>query len=492
MSQLISNMWLSFLLILTFLYILYKYMTRHFSYWKDRNVFHLKPIPFVGNMWPVLSFRRCMGEFLKDLYDSTDQDYIGCFLLDKPALILRSPKLIKNIILHDFNYFSDRIATAESDVIMSNSVFFKKGPMWKTLRERLSPVFSSGKLKSMSKLIITEADSMANYIDKFVNIPNIDSKEICAKYSTNVIAVSAFGIKAHCFDSETAEFRNISRNMFKFSLSNTVRQAGCFLFPNVIDIFKIRLFENWILERLQQIFTEVMSIRVDMEKRNDMIDILLQQKREKNMSDYALLAQAIQFFLAGFETISTTMSFFLYEMAIHPEIQERLRKEILKSISENGGISYEAVQDMKYLNMCLSETLRKYPVMSILDRTCTMDYKVPGSDYVIKKGQIIFVPLLGLHYDSKYFPDPEKFDPERFQNMSNFNNDGFSYIPFGAGPKNCIGARFGLLSLKIGLSTIMSKYELCPSSHTPSKMQFEPKHVFLQSAKGTALEFRPL
>lgn len=94
-----------------------------------------------------------------------------------------------------------------------------------------------------------------------------------------------------------------------------------------------------------------------------------------------------------------------------------------------------------YIISSLSETLRKYPSLPYLDRVCSKDYQIPGTNIVLEKGMAVMVPLLGLHYDPKYFPEPEVYNPERFSHENEQNIVPFSYIPFGDGPRNCIGKK---------------------------------------------------
>uniref|UniRef100_T1H5B1 Cytochrome P450 n=1 Tax=Megaselia scalaris TaxID=36166 RepID=T1H5B1_MEGSC len=112
---------------------------------------------------------------------------------------------------------------------------------------------------------------------------------------------------------------------------------------------------------------------------------------------------------------------------------------------------------MKFLDRCVMETNRKYPGLPILNRICTQDYQVPGSKYTIKKGTPIIISLMGLHRDAEYFPNPMKFDPDRFEN-GNFDQN--AYMPFGEGPRNCIAFRMGKVSAKTAIVTVLSNFDI--------------------------------
>lgn len=164
----------------------------------------------------------------------------------------------------------------------------------------------------------------------------------------------------------------------------------------------------------------------------------------RKWTDNELVAQCLIFFLAGFETSSSALSFAAHELGANPDIQQKLYKEIKTVNDEIGGkrISYDALQKMKYLDQVVSETLRKWPLGVQIDRICVKDYVYDDGDklkFHIEKGTNVVFSLYGVHRDPKYYSDPEKFDPERFSNENKHNILPGTYAPFGIGPRNCIG-----------------------------------------------------
>jgi len=202
----------------------------------------------------------------------------------------------------------------------------------------------------------------------------------------------------------------------------------------------------------------------------------------------SLVAQAFVFFAAGFETSSSTMAFALFEIAKKPEVQKKIQREVDKVFKAGlDGVSYEMLGELKYLEACIDETLRKYPIVPIHFRRATRDYKVADSDLFIPKGSSLIIPALGFHLDPEIFENPLDFKPERFLNSSNGGgtSEGIFYTPFGDGPRNCIGMRMGKLTTKMGLAIIFSKYNL---EHTDkemmnSELEFHPNQVILTPKK---------
>ncbi|KAJ8976489.1 hypothetical protein NQ317_008464 [Molorchus minor] len=348
----------------------------------------------------------------------------------------------------------------------------------------------------MFSIIKSIGEDMNRYIRK--NLGPLEAKEICSKYSTEVIASCAFGIKSNCFESEDADFRKIGRAMFDFNWRNGVNQAVHWFSHSWAKAFKVGFFEPWVMDYLNTTFWDTIKKREESNvKRNDLVDILINTMNNKellseNSSERdKVIGHAIQIFLAGFETTSSTIAFTLYELCIHPDMQDKLRNEIITNIKENNGIiTYEGIQNMNYLDMCVKETLRKYPVLPFLDRRCNKDYQIPGTNVVIERGMPVLIPMLGLHYDEKYFPEPDKYDPERFADKNSINVNGLYYVPFGEGPRICIGERFGLIGTKVGLVHILSEFVVERTAPTPVPIEFAQKSFILQSKVGIPVKFK--
>lgn len=183
------------------------------------------------------------------------------------------------------------------------------------------------------------------------------------------------------------------------------------------------------------------------------------------------------------------MSFCLYELAKNPDLQLKAQEEIDRVLKSSGitEITYEMLSEMKYLDYCIDETLRKYPIVPLLMRLCTEDYKLPESDLVIPKGTGIMIPVLGFHRDPEIYEDPMQFKPERFVNSSNGGGKGkgLFYIPFGDGPRNCIGMRMGKLTAKLALVVVLANFsvEFEDKSMNDSELEYHPKQFILTALK---------
>ncbi|PSN30022.1 Cytochrome P450 9e2 [Blattella germanica] len=164
-------------------------------------------------------------------------------------------------------------------------------------------------------------------------------------------------------------------------------------------------------------------------------------------------------------------------LATHPEVYEKLQNEVDKTMEENDGkLTYEAIMNMKYLDMTISETLRIYPPASVVDRVCTQNYVLEANPPAeIFPGECIYIPIFGLHRDPRHFPEPEKFDPERFSDENRHNINPYTYLPFGVGPRSCIGNRFALLEAKSVLVYLLSKFRVQTVDKTPETIKIIQK-----------------
>lgn len=178
-----------------------------------------------------------------------------------------------------------------------------------------------------------------------------------------------------------------------------------------------------------------------------------------------------------------------HELATHPDIQERLQEEIDSTFEENDTITYEIINKMKYLDMVICEGLRKWPGAVITDRVCNSPYWLPpqreGQQQVqLQKGDLLLIPIYAIQRDPQNFEDPDKFDPERFSDENKGNIKPMTFIPFGCGPRNCIGSRFAILEMKIMFVSILKEFSLVVTDKTQIPLRFSKSSFNLLAEKG--------
>lgn len=167
---------------------------------------------------------------------------------------------------------------------------------------------------------------------------------------------------------------------------------------------------------------------------------------EVNGVDYKLRKLYNSNLFPGFETTSSTITYALYELAQNQDIQNHLREEVSKVVNSNEGLTYDTLTNMKYLNMVVNETLRKYPIIPMSLRKCTETYRIPNTLLDIPKGTMVMVPALSYHHDPLYYPNPMTFDPERFTEENIQARPSFTYLPFGKSTERSFGMINRMLS----------------------------------------------
>lgn len=428
----------------------YYLLRKSFTYWKDKGV-HQFPLTFPhGNAKGV--FRDFhISEFLVKYYQKTKEigaAFSGVYFFIRPTLFVVDLDLIKTILVKDFNVFVSRgIYYNEKDDPVSAHLFNLDGEMWRNLRHKLSPTFTSGKLKMMFGTISDVVDTLLSVIDKQVEQNgHMELKDTLARFTTDVIGNIAFGIDCNSLQEKNSKFYEMGTRIF----TPTNSKFGFFtrIMKNNFKDLSRKLHMKVLPDDLSEFYLGITKQTVEYREKNpqvnrqDFINLLVQLKKENAVTVEQIAAQSFVFFLAGYETSSSTMTYCMFELSINEQIQEKARQCVLDAIKKHGSLNYDAVGDMDYLEQCVDETLRKYPVVSTLTRSPSHEYTIPDTKVTIPAGQSIFIPVHAIHHDPEIYPEPEKFIPERFTPEEKSNRHPFAYLPFGEGPRICIGMRW--------------------------------------------------
>lgn len=487
MNELLLKM--IFLILISIVLIIYLYFEYCYKYWLWRGVITPKPTFPFGNIKDSVLSRKFIGFQHKEFYDfftSKGLKHGGIYMFNDPVYVAIEPEVIKHVLIKDFQCFSSRgLSVDDQSEPLSANLINLDGAKWKFLRSKLTPTFTSGKMKMMFPIIKNCADQMKVILDSVSGA--VDMKDILARYTTDVIGSCAFGIECNSLKDPEVTFRKYGQRMFQRSFMDSFKRI-LLMTPIGKYLHEMRLMKigkKDVANFFYNLTQEIVSYREKGNiERNDFLQLLIQLKNkddnETKFSMDQITAQTILFFAAGFETSSSTMNFCIFELAQHPEIQDKLRTEIdyyLKK--DNDELTYEAVMSMPYLDMVVSETLRKYPIAASLSRKSTQQYEIPNSTISLEKGTAVIIPVYGLHHDPKYFPDPEVFDPERFSDDMKKKRESCCYLPFGDGPRNCIGMRFGLMQTKIGLIYIVRNFLISLNQKTQLPIEAKTRSIVL-------------
>ncbi|XP_052839470.1 LOW QUALITY PROTEIN: probable cytochrome P450 6a21 [Drosophila gunungcola] len=484
-------------------YLLMKWR-RTMRYWQELGIPCEEPHVFMGNMQGVRT-KRSFSEIWTSYYKkfSGSGPFAGFYWFRRPAVFVLETSLAKQILIKDFNKFTDRgfFHNTEDDPL-SGQLFLLDGHKWRSMRNKLSPTFTSGKMKYMFPTVLKVGHEFTDvFAQDVAKNPIIEVRELLARFTTDVIGTCAFGIECSSLKDPEAEFRVMGRRSVTEQRLGAIGLGFVNSFPNLARRLHMKMTEELIEKFFMRIVRETVAFREQNNiRRNDFMDQLIDLKNKPlmtsetgesvNLTIEEIAAQAFVFFAAGFETSSTTMGFALYELAQNQDIQNRVREEVLEVGQKyNGDLTYESLKDLVYLDQVISETLRLYTVLPVLNRECLEDFVVPENPkYVIKKGMPILIPAGAMHRDERLYPNPDQFNPDNFSADRVKQRDSVEWLPFGDGPRNCIGMRFGQMQTRLGLALLIKNFKFSVCEKTTIPMKYNKKLFLVASESGINLK----
>lgn len=487
--------------------LVYWYLNSVYSYWKTRGVPNPPPVPLIGNLGTSLLMLKSLGEVYSKIYnDFPGHLYVGFYKLLSPTVLVRDTDLIKTITIKEFSSFHDNDVELDEEVdpLFGKNPFVLKGERWKIVRSQVSGAITTGKIKNMFTLMADRTRDLVKCLERpEPGFGGRDVKDILTRYTTDVVAVCAFGLEANALsDPASSKFLEMGKKLFTGDSWTMFKGVILFSLPDVAKFFKLKIISDEITNWFTGTLEEAIKYREENNiVRNDYLDMMLSLKSkpgEYAFTNLDVMAQAMTFYADGAETSASALTFITYEVARNPHVQEKLREEVDRVLAKHGGeITYEAAQDMTYLDMVFAEGLRMYPPAPFLTKTCTKDFRLPaprgeasGPAVDIKKGMNVVIPVYGIHHDPALYPEPDVFRPERFTEQAKAARFKGAYLPFGEGPRQCLGFRFAMAQLKAALIAIVANFEMKVNAKTSPTMEIDPSSILLAKKGGVWVDFK--
>ncbi|CAH0714958.1 unnamed protein product, partial [Brenthis ino] len=399
--------------------------------------------------------------------------------------------------------------------ILWNGPSFDRGDRWKVLRQNLTSLFSSSKLKNMFYLIENCATNLEEVLNYEVKLnKTLETKSILARFTMDCIGSCVFGVNTGTLEknSRNNPFTILGEKLFDNSNYGGFRLISRAMWPAIFYKLRFQLFESSVDDFFIQLLTDVFKSRnYKTSSRQDFVDLFLTWKKkdclvgdkisnmitdekktmEIKVDEKLLVGLSAMLFAAGYDTTSTTTSHLLFELAKQKEVQSKVIKEVDNYFQKHDGkLDFDCINEMPFLQACMDETLRLYPVLGTLTREVEAEYTLP-TGLRLNKGMRIHIPVYYLHHNEEYFPEPEKFRPERFFGDEKKNIKQFTYMPFGEGPRICMGLRFAKMPMTAAIMTVLKKYRVQLADKMPTSLKFEPRCIVTQPVGGVHLEFIP-
>ncbi|XP_031632668.1 probable cytochrome P450 6a13 [Contarinia nasturtii] len=464
------------LILITSFYIWLKW---NYSYWKRLQVLGPKPTLLVGNVGPTFTFSEHWGILVDKWYrDYSNEPYVGYYKLWNPAILARDADLVKDVMITNFNIFRENgvKASKKYDPLLAANPFFALDEEWKTLRKQLTPSFSPSKLKTISPMMTGVGDEFIKFIKSYTSDHDFEAKHLSMRFITQNVMKCAFSIDADSFNKDhDSEFLLLLKEIFDPSLLVGLKfLAWPHLSQTVADLLPFPFITKSTDRAIRHLIETNKAARSGNIQSQDFFQTMLEIQRKFNFDDTLLAGHAVSLFTEGTETSNTTMSYALYELAKNPECQRKLYDEISKVLSKyDGQITFDAIQEMPYLDEVVLETLRIHPPVLTMSKVCTENYTLPKTNgqsepVTIRPGTFVQIPIYSIHMDPKHYPNPEEFRPERFNEEEQRKRHKGTYLAFGEGPRICPGMRFGMLQVKYALVRAVQSFNIKLSpNHKP-------------------------
>ncbi|XP_055635295.1 cytochrome P450 4d2-like [Toxorhynchites rutilus septentrionalis] len=425
--------------------------------------------------------------------------YKFCFAYDY-TLIFAKPEIVEKIV--NTQLFASK--SQDYDKVaewIGYGLLISKGEKWFRRRKILTPAFHFKVLESFVRVFNEQSNVLCRKLASFDN-SEVDIFPLLKMFTLDVVCESALGYKCHAL-TESSFYPTAVEEMMSILYWRMFN-----LFANVDLLFRFtkqykrfqqlvhdtHQFTLQIINERRQLFQQTgaeKNSNVDENygrKKFALLDILLQSTAYgKPLSDEDIREEVETFMFAGHDTTASALTFLLFNIAKHPAEQQKLFQEIDDVVGlHSGEISLHTLNDLHYLDLVIKESLRLFPPVPMIARLSTVDTQI--EDVKIPVGTCVCVDIFEMHHNPEYFDDAERFNPDRFHAVRETGKSNpFTYIPFSAGSRNCIGQKFAQYELKTATVKILQKFRLelpCPDMEPILKAE-----IVLKPAKRLPIRF---
>ncbi|XP_053671495.1 cytochrome P450 4d2-like [Anopheles nili] len=352
------------------------------------------------------------------------------------------------------------------------------GERWSTRRKLINPAFHYKMLDDFLHTMIAQADVLVQKLSQHANGTDCDIYEPLRYCAMDIICETAMGVQLQCQTNPNVEFVQateemidlVHKRMFNPLVSNDLVYSWTDAGRRETKLKHTihRFTSSVIRERKKRLVDPPVRTR-DEENRTckmTFLDLLLETRFDgQPIPDKDIRGEVDTFMFAGHETVTSCMSFLLYFISRDETVQQRLYDEIVSIFGDSRDAhsvrpTYASLQDLKYMEQVIKETLRISPSVPMIGRTSAEDMVIDGVP--IPPGTDIMLNIYVMQNDPDYYPEPDRFRPERFADDGAEQQKAFSYLPFSLGVRSCIGQRFAILEMKTMLVKLLTRFRLGP------------------------------
>ncbi|XP_069854558.1 cytochrome P450 4F6-like isoform X1 [Dipodomys merriami] len=392
---------------------------------------------------------------------------------------------------------------------LGNGLLLSAGSKWSHRRRLLTPAFHFNILKPYVKIFNRSANTMHAKWRRLIaeGITSLDMFEHISLMTLDSLQRCVFGFDSNCQESRSDYIEAI----LELSTLVVKRYQQIFLHKDFLYYLTpdgrrfrkacrlVHSFTDGIIRERQRTLASQGPegfLKAKAKTRTlDFIDVLLLAKDEdgKALSDQDIRAEADTFMFGGHDTTASGLSWVLYNLAKHPQHQERCRQEVRELLRgrDPQEVEWDDLARLPFLTMCLKESLRLHPPVTVISRRCARDVRLPDGR-VIPRGNTCVISIFGIHHNPSVWPDPEVYDPYRFHPENVQDRCPLAFMPFSAGPRNCIGQTFALSEMKVALALTLLRFRVLPAGGAAGPEPRRKPELILRAEGGLWLRAQPL
>jgi cytochrome P450 len=415
--------------------------------------------------------------FLMDIIQKYG-DIIYLKLKQDDVYILSNPAHIEQILTRDYKLFS-KTRAAELRPFLGNGLLLNEGESHRQHRKIIQPLFLPKSIQSYNNIMV---DNIKHISDNWQENTTIDVLQEMTMLAMGVMTESLFGINFRdrdTFSKVSDAFTNILEilnRLINEPIENVLIVEESASTNDDNNNKKPNKFQDSLDYLNQKIYTLMDHIKKTNPEKPNLISHLMKAKDpdsgEVGLPEKQIRDETMIFLFAAHDTTSTALTWSLAYLATNQEIQDKLKKELDSVLGGRVPTSYD-LPKLEYTEKIFKETLRIRPSVWALSRLTNEEYKV--DEYVIPSNSVIFMSQYAMHNSSKYYTNPDKFNPDRWTKEFVFKLPRFAYFPFGGGIRSCIGETFAIQEGVLALATIFQQWKILPTEK--DGISFEPKNL---------------
>ncbi|XP_058449566.1 probable cytochrome P450 4d14 [Malaya genurostris] len=466
-----------------------------------------KPFSLLGNL---LEFQTDIPGIFKRMVESHTEngpDIVTWGLGNDIMLNLSSVQSVEKVLMAKVTQKS--VIYDYIEPWLGKGLLISSGEKWFHRRKIITPTFHFKILEGFAEIFNKEADLLMQKLKRHDGAEQFDIYDYVSLYALDSICETSMGVQINAQQDPTNQYVCDVKRMSElillrvFSPLSTFTNIYWYLVPNAWEQRKLinrlhQFTDSVIHQRREQLKNnkQLGSIKFDLDeadmyskRKQTFLDLLLNVTVDgKPLSNLDIREEVDTFMFEGHDTTTSGISFTVLQLAKHQDIQQKVYDEIQSTLGKDdcktATLTYNNLQDFKYLDMVIKESLRLLPPVSFIGRKLVEDTEING--VVVPSGVDVTIPIYVIHRNPKVYPDPERFDPERFAKNAENQRGPYDYIPFSVGSRNCIGQRYALMELKVTIIKLLANYRVLPGE-TIANIRFKTDLV-LRPAEGIPIK----